>query len=155
MAACRKPCQSSSQGSGCTRALPLPKQGPFRQRTMVPRRQECTSGNRPDFKIQDSDLNNWGTNCHAICQPIWTGEMSTRLTCYVSNTTGCTVGFSQSGVAQQRLRRDTAPYLGHHCWLVGDHQRAKSLLFLEHKKKTKTIKYLCSFQGMLLCLCLS
>lgn len=89
---------------------------------------------QPNFKIQNPNLNSWGTNCHDKHQHIWTGEISTRETCYVSNTTGCMVAFSQRGVM-----RDTAPYLGHHCWLVGDHQRAKSLLFLEHKK-TKITK---------------
>lgn len=130
-----------------------PKAGSF-QTTRVPKRQECTSGNRPNFKIQNPDLNNWGTNCHDRCQPIQTGEISTRLICYVCNTTGCIMGFSQRGVAQQRPMRDTAPYLGHHCWLAGDHRRAKSLLFLKHRT-TKITKYLGSFQGIMLCLCLS
>lgn len=98
--------QKSSQGSGCTRAHAY---SPSQSRKLSDREQ----GSPKDrnvllgtglillFKIQNPDLNNWGTNCHKKCQPMWTAKISTRLTCYMSSTTGCILGFPERGGSEE------------------------------------------------------
>lgn len=56
-------------GQWLHQATSPPKAGSF-QTTTVPKRQENTSGSRPNSKIQNPDLNNWGTNCHDKRQTI-------------------------------------------------------------------------------------
>lgn len=95
----KQPGQRLHQG---TCILSLPKQGAFRELGSPKARNVLLgTGLILLFKIQNPDLNNWGTNCHKKCQPTWTGKISTRLTCYVSNTTGCILGSSERGGSEE------------------------------------------------------